>query len=346
MQKPPPPPASISSLIERSDYVASLLKECKDTYGWSAVRTMNYTELTLLLQRLASEPKDREAVSAYERLFQNGLLELLSTPRKQRQVELNHLASSLYATPDDLNDLLSRFESRLRLSRADKRLAGSNTKTRTVVSVPPWKRYKWLILIGSLFILSSVGISIGFQLYRTRTELSRQKENSQKQKDDIEKLKQQLADQKPARTKDEEVATDASIEGESSNDSRIPSSSETGTSSSPMPDLPATADSETDARPSAITSSIRWDGCDVTQGSPSKPRQGDVWWPVVAPASALENVREHCRSDAFLNRDGNVQVASFNDRSQAEEWARLVSADTKHPYRLWVGDSTVYGVEP
>lgn len=300
----------------------------------------------MLLQRLGSEPRDREVVSAYEPLFRNGLLDLISTPRKQRQTELHGLASSLNATPVEIDALLSQIENRLHLSRADKHLSNFSTKTRTVVTVSPWKEYKWLIVAGSLLLLSSVGISIAFQLHRTRVELSRQIESSKKQEDAIERLKKQIADQKPTLANEGEVAADASIQEEISSDSRIPSSSETGSPSSPITDSPNLRSAEADGRPTEVSSPIRWDGCEVNQGSASRPSQGDVWWPVVAPASALEKVRIHCRSDAFLNRDGNVQVASFDSRAQAEEWARRVSADDNHPYRLWVGDSTVYGVQP
>jgi hypothetical protein len=63
-----------------------------------------------------------------------------------------------------------------------------------------------------------------------------------------------------------------------------------------------------------------------------------VWWPVVGPAESLAAARRFCRADAYTNRSGNVQVASFRDRDTAEAFAEELSSDMSHPYGFWVGD--------
>uniref|UniRef100_UPI001E3138D2 hypothetical protein n=1 Tax=Synechococcus sp. 1G10 TaxID=2025605 RepID=UPI001E3138D2 len=72
------------------------------------------------------------------------------------------------------------------------------------------------------------------------------------------------------------------------------------------------------------------------------PQTGDTWWPVVGQSESLEAVQRHCRGDAFRNRDGNVQVASFRDRSAAVAFAQELSADRQHPYTFYVGEPTSY----
>lgn len=331
---PPPPPVSIASLKGRADYVASLLKQCKETYGWAALRAMNSKELTLLLRRSVPESSPQETVWAFDPLFQYGLLELLSTPRKRRQNLLQEMAARFHSTSSDVEELISLFDQQLKLGRAELREEQFNTQPADRVSPAAWQRYRWSLLSGGLLLIAAAGISIGIQLYKTQTDLARQKENSQQQEKDIESLKQKLAEQK----KKEKQAMNPLPSGTPG--VAKPVAPPAATIPDPAPRLPST--------PSRVDrlSSLRWDGCDQSNQPVSEPRQGDQWWPVVAPSSALESVRNHCRGDAFINRDGNVQVASFNNRARAAEWARRVSMDNSHPYQFWVGESTIYGVEP
>ncbi len=86
----------------------------------------------------------------------------------------------------------------------------------------------------------------------------------------------------------------------------------------------------------------RWQACvaeDGRQGPP--PQSGETWWPVVGPADALEAARRHCRSDAFLNSQGNVQIASFRDHGSAEAFAETLTTDSSHPWGFRVGEASV-----
>jgi hypothetical protein len=93
---------------------------------------------------------------------------------------------------------------------------------------------------------------------------------------------------------------------------------------------------------SAEPSTLRWDGCEESSGEGAPPEPGDTWWPVVGPPNSLEQVRIHCRSDAFVNKDGNVQVASFRDQSAAASFSDRLSSDMAHPFRFYVGYPTTY----
>lgn len=84
-----------------------------------------------------------------------------------------------------------------------------------------------------------------------------------------------------------------------------------------------------------------WSACkdDVARdGLPSQP--GETWWPVVGPADSLEAARRHCRPDSFINKSGNVQVASFRDQQVATSVADKLSEDSSHPWRFQVGEPT------
>lgn len=92
--------------------------------------------------------------------------------------------------------------------------------------------------------------------------------------------------------------------------------------------------------PAARSEAHLWAACRADNDrAPSPPPQpGDVWWPVVGPPDALAEARLRCRSDAFLNRNGNVQVSSFRDRTIAAGFADQLSRDPDHPYSFWVGE--------
>jgi hypothetical protein len=83
----------------------------------------------------------------------------------------------------------------------------------------------------------------------------------------------------------------------------------------------------------------QWQACkeDESRSAPM-PQPGDVWWPVVGPRESLAASRQFCRADAFINKTGNVQIASFRDRATAESFARELSGDPSHSYRFRLGE--------
>lgn len=124
---------------------------------------------------------------------------------------------------------------------------------------------------------------------------------------------------------------------------QLPSGQSESTDRSPEPaerETPAVA-TPAEPQPQALDPAVSWQGCQQNQPESDRaPRQGETWWPVVGPAEALEPARQHCRSDAFTNSNGNVQVASFPDRQAAEAFADALTRDNSHPYSFWVGDAT------
>jgi hypothetical protein len=95
------------------------------------------------------------------------------------------------------------------------------------------------------------------------------------------------------------------------------------------------------ARPNANTykSDEQWDACrlEVMRSAPP-PQTGEVWWPVNGPLESLASARKFCRPDAYKNKSGNVQVASFREKQTAEQFAQDLTSDSSHPYQFWVGD--------
>ena len=115
-----------------------------------------------------------------------------------------------------------------------------------------------------------------------------------------------------------------------------------------QPNTPSTPTPRTEPPPAPTpeaaplpVASDQWQACvdrSDTDGQPPQP--GETWWPVVGPGNALAAARQHCRSDAFINRSGNAQIASFRDRDTATTFAEQLSADSSHPYTFWVGEAS------
>ena len=107
-----------------------------------------------------------------------------------------------------------------------------------------------------------------------------------------------------------------------------------------QPALPPSPPEQTSPSPPAVQEGgDLWQACRSDQYRPAPPPQaGETWWPVVGPAAALADARSHCRADAFINGSGNVQIASFRDRSIAEGFANALTADSSHPHRFWLGE--------
>ncbi len=95
------------------------------------------------------------------------------------------------------------------------------------------------------------------------------------------------------------------------------------------------------ARSTATTASRsnQWQACQEEEQRIARPPQpGEIWWPVVGPHESLSSARRFCRPDAFKNKSGNVQIASFRDKETAESFARQLTSDVSHPYEFWVGE--------
>ncbi|MFM7312553.1 MAG: hypothetical protein ACKO0M_05195, partial [Cyanobium sp.] len=93
---------------------------------------------------------------------------------------------------------------------------------------------------------------------------------------------------------------------------------------------------------SPVPSSAGWQAClreENRDGAPPQP--GETWWPVVGPPDALEAARQHCRADAFVNRSGNVQIASFRSLEIASRFVEQLNQDGSIPYRFRVGEASL-----
>lgn len=115
-------------------------------------------------------------------------------------------------------------------------------------------------------------------------------------------------------------------------------------SQTPAPPTTPTLPERTEQPPISpeVSPPVQWQAClDYTSETSPPPQSGETWWPVVGPADALEASRQHCRSDAYSNASGNVQVASFRDRNTAAAFAQQLTNDNSHPYNFWVGEPSV-----
>lgn len=107
------------------------------------------------------------------------------------------------------------------------------------------------------------------------------------------------------------------------------------TAAAPEPEAP-------EREPQANASDQPWQAClEEEQRDGAAPRSGETWWPVIGPADALTAARRHCRGDAFLNSQGNAQIASFRDRGTAQSFAETLTADSSHPWSFRVGEASV-----
>ena len=84
-----------------------------------------------------------------------------------------------------------------------------------------------------------------------------------------------------------------------------------------------------------------WEPCKANEfQSTVQARSGETWWPVVGPPASLDIVLSQCRGDAFINKSGNVQVASFSDRDTARSFAERITGVSTHTFQFWVGEPT------
>ncbi len=60
----------------------------------------------------------------------------------------------------------------------------------------------------------------------------------------------------------------------------------------------------------------------------SLKRSGSTWYAVVGPKNSRNTIKERYCGDAFLRKDGNTQVASFSNIDEAQNFAKVLSAET------------------
>ena len=60
------------------------------------------------------------------------------------------------------------------------------------------------------------------------------------------------------------------------------------------------------------------------------------WWPVLGPRSrsVLSRVRRDYCGDAYINAEGNVQVASFGSQQAADDFSKRLTASMQVPFRV------------
>lgn len=78
-----------------------------------------------------------------------------------------------------------------------------------------------------------------------------------------------------------------------------------------------------------LSTDLSWKpACGSPQGS------GSIWYPVLGDTRALNMIKNHYCGDAFIAKNGNLQVASFTSIYEAEEFASALSKATG--YDFWV----------
>jgi len=311
-----------------------LLRSLKETYGWSAIRSMPAQDLIVLLTRSSRSDEDHVAVDAFGPWIQLGLLDLLSAPPRQRQGHWRKLSADLGSPAAVLEASAQRMDRVLALSRADRRdlptpaaVAADHSPSAPAGRIMP-------LLIGTGVLGMAAGLALTIQIGRYRQEVIRQQQASREQKAELDRVKRQLSQRDQAAGRSGSESPRRSLAPEALPTPALPEGA---------PDPPVPEPSPSPTRASGEPEIPRWSGCEpVAAGSGASPQPGDLWWPVVGPLTSLEAVRRHCRADAFRNRDGNTQVASFRDRSAATAFADQLSADPQHPYTFYVGESTRY----
>ncbi len=320
-------------ITEESSVVCfgALLKGLKDTYSWSALRAMSSEDLLVLLKRSARSDTDHSALRTFYSWIQNGLLDLLSVTPRQRDRYWPDLSTTLGHSTDVLEASIRRLDRVLGLSRGD-RLSPADISATDSSGRPVLAGIRMMpLLAGGTVIILASGMALAIQITRYRQEVLRQQQATREQKTELDRVKRQLSEREKAAANPQPARS-------------LPPTLSRPSLPAGMPDppMPTEAPSFPSQAAASGSSVLRWNGCESVEGSGSAPQPGDTWWPVVGPSGSLEAVRLHCRGDAFQNRDGNVQIASFRDRSAAVAFAEVLSADRQHPYTFYVGEPTNY----
>lgn len=314
----------------------ALLRHLKSTYGWPSIRTMATEDLMVLLKRSVRSQEDRVFLEALHPEVLRRLIDLLSTPPHQREQQIIVLASALSISPEVVAATLKRLDRTMSLSRADRRSrphvtgAGDESPSK---GRPPWFTP---LVAGGVAIGLAGAVAITIQIDRYRQEVLRQQLVTREQKAELDRVKQQLEESQQAITKNPSAGSLSSSPPGALSRPSLPTAREgpprSMTEQAPPPQV---------TQPSS-SADLRWRGCEDAGRSSTPPQSGDTWWPVVGPAASLQAVQQHCRADAFRNRDGNVQVASFPSRIAAAVFADAVTSDPGHPYTFYVGEPTTY----
>lgn len=335
---------SLTPLESSATSFGKLLRGLKDTYGWVPLREIETEDLIHLLEHSAGTDQERESLQRFAPWLRQDLLELLSTSPKKRDQQWSavSLSTPIGWSGAATSTALRILDCSLALSSSDRRgstPAGVQVVSSTSPNTAPWKLP---VLGGVAGVVLAGGLALAVQVTRYRQEVLCQQQATSEQKAELVRLKGELEKRKRSDTSSSQTSR---LQPE--NPEPLPRPSLPERSSEP-PVLPSTpSPSPLPAPPpappmAALPPDVPWEGCEQATGEGPPPQPGDIWWPVVGPPSSLEAVRRQCRGDAFENKDGNVQVASFRDRSAAESFAGRLSADSRHPYTFYVGEPTTY----
>ncbi|SBO44239.1 protein of unknown function [Cyanobium sp. NIES-981] len=296
--------------------LAALLKGLKQNYGWATLRGMPVQDFRVLLDRAARTESERNAIREFDEWIGHGLLEVLSSRSSQRIKAITDFTASLDQPKDEVIASIEKLDRAIALTRADRRLQRAGNTSSVLSKTQHHPASRLILVAGIAILIMAGGFAVTVQIEQYRRELASQKKASASQKNELENLKRELEKQKKTEAEKEQVERLAP-----SNPAPLP-----------RPKLPEAPPAQT-AQP--------WPVCELfSRESPAQSRE--VWWPVVGPTDSLDAVRRFCRQDAFRNRDGNVQVASFRDREMAAAFADQLNSSRQHPYTFYVGDPTIY----
>lgn len=313
---------------------AILLRDLKDTYGWKSLVLMPKADLLILLRRSLRTEGQGPALSAFEGWIQIGLLTMLSTPSRQREKSWAGIASALGWPEREVSLSLKILDQTLALSKADRRHNSFQAGFIPSGRQPSTELWKQPLLVGLATLILVGGFTLAIQLVHYRDELRNQREKTEEQQGELDGLKLELQKE----TDEENIAQPSQDPPTEVPEPLLrPALPDEPLTQRPVPPRP-----QSDPTPVSESSTSRWNGCEQAVGEGAAPQSGDMWWPVVGPPNSLEDARRYCRSDAFRNSEGNVQIASFRSQSDAYAFAQQLTADSQHPYVFRVGEPTTY----
>lgn len=317
-----------------ADRFAGLLKSLKDAYGWQELCALPQTDFITLLRRSARSHDDKAVVEAVIPLIHHGLLPLLSTRAGNREPQIRRISSVLRLPPQDLQNLVRSLDRTIRLTNSEREPEQVQTSDAGSKQIAISRSKLRAVVVGASVLLLAAGVGLTLQVGRYRQELARQQQATKSQKAEIDAMKKKLSSSTSSIPSPNGSAPEPPV-FEPLQRPSLPAGSE---ATSAVPSQSSQESSRESPRPSPATpSQLRWSGCDE---APDTSSRSGTWWPVVGVSESLDAVRRHCRPDAFLNRDGNVQVASYRDRDAALNFASQLTADSRHPYRFYVGEPT------